>query len=230
MRQLVLELSAPPEPLFENFVPGRNAELVAALRALAQGGGERFIYTWGGQGSGRSHLLRATVAEARRAGRDVILVVAPAGAETFDAAAADQMLALDDTERLDAAAQRALFGLYNRIREGGGALIASGASAPTAIGVREDLATRLAWGLVYEVHALSDDEKAEAMSARAGALGFSLPADALAYVLRHGRRDLPSLLATVDLLDRYSLETRRAVTLPLAREVLRLAPAGTEAR
>jgi hypothetical protein len=41
-----------------------------------------------------------------------------------------------------------------------------------------------------------------------------------AYVLRHGRRDLPSLLGLVDLIDRHSLEVQRPVTLALARDVL----------
>ena len=36
----------------------------------------------------------------------------------------------------------------------------------------------------------------------------------------HGRRDLPSLLATVDALDAYSLSLKRPVTVPLVREWL----------
>jgi len=40
--------------------------------------------------------------------------------------------------------------------------------------------------------------------------------------LRHWRRDLPSLLGALDTLDRYSLETKRPITVPLLRETLRL--------
>jgi DnaA family protein len=43
------------------------------------------------------------------------------------------------------------------------------------------------------------------------------------YLLHHGRRDLPSLLAVLDALDRYSLQTKRQITLPLVREVLQQA-------
>jgi DnaA family protein len=39
-------------------------------------------------------------------------------------------------------------------------------------------------------------------------------------LLRHARRDLPSLLAMLDALDRYSLETKRAITVPLVRELI----------
>jgi DnaA family protein len=83
--------------------------------------------------------------------------------------------------------------------------------------------TRLAWGLVYELHVLNEDEKRHAMYARARALGFDLPAEVCGYILHHGRRDLPSLLKLVDLLDRRSLQAQRMITLPLAREVLQSA-------
>ena len=226
MQQLALQLSAQPEASFGNFVPGRNAEVLAALRAAARGhAGERCIYLWGAPGSGRGHLLRAFVAEARAAGRRASLFARAPAAGALSGLESDGVVALGGAEGLDEAAQVALFGLCNRIREGGGALVVSGAAAPAGLELRADLATRLAWGLVYEVHALSDEEKAEAMRARAEQCGFVLPLEAQAYVLRHGRRDLPSLLALVDLIDRHSLAQQRAVTVPLVREVLKLAQA-----
>ncbi len=222
MRQLALELSARPEPVFANFVPGSNAELVAALQAIVDGrGDERFVYIWGKGGSGRSHLLRAAVAASKMLGREARYVAVPADAAALAHVATDALLAVDDVERLDAAGQVELFGLYNRLREARGALIASGAGAPAGLALRADLATRLGWGLVYEARALSDEEKAQAMSARAQARGFDLPAEVRDYALNHGRRDLPFLLALVDMLDRHTLETHRAVTLPLVRDLLK---------
>ncbi len=222
MRQLALQLSAQPEASFANFVPGRNAELLAALRALAHGHAvERFVYLWGAQGSGRAHLLHAFAHEAAASGRRASALTAPV-AGALAGLDADAVVAVGGAERLDDAAQVALFGLYNRIREGSGALVVTGAAAPAALELRPELATRLAWGLVYEVHPLSDEEKAEAMRARAAQCGFVLPLEAQAYVLRHGRRDLPSLLALVDLIDRHSLAAQRAITVPLVREVLRM--------
>ncbi len=41
-----------------------------------------------------------------------------------------------------------------------------------------------------------------------------------AYLLTHYRRDMPSLMALLDALDRFSLEQKRAVTLPLLRTLL----------
>ena len=219
MKQLALELSACADPSFGNFVIGANAEVVSALRALANGDhAERFIYLWGAPGSGRSHLLAAVVGASVR--KPAAFVAATQTTEQLADFAPDGLLALDSVDRLDANAQHGLFNLYNRIRSASGALVVSGSVAPTGLRVRAELATRLAWGLVYEVRALSDEDKALAMSERALERGFELPQDVREYVLRHGRRDLPSLLALVDALDRYSLAARRAITLPLAREVM----------
>lgn len=222
MKQLALALSSPPEPTFENFVVGRNAELIAMLRAFAVGAsGERFIYVWGGAGSGRSHLLASVARAANGAGRPMICLSAPVDHAVLAAIEDDRSVALDDVDHLDAQAQVALFALYNRIRDAGiGSLLTSGGSAPAGLGVRADLATRLGWGLVYEVQALSDEEKSAAMRSHAAARGFALPAEVEDYVLRHARRDLSSLLALVERLDRYSLEERRPITVPLVREVL----------
>jgi DnaA family protein len=47
-----------------------------------------------------------------------------------------------------------------------------------------------------------------------------LPPEVAGYLLVRVPRDLSSLRALVDTLDRASLEQKRAVTVPLAREVL----------
>ena len=72
--------------------------------------------------------------------------------------------------------------------------------------------TRLAWGLVYEVHALTDAEKARALAEHAATRGFTLQPEVSQYLLTHARRDMPALLAMLDALDRYSLEAKRPVT------------------
>lgn len=223
MKQLALTLSSPPEPTFDNFVVGRNAELVAMLQAFAAGASrERFLYVWGAAGSGRSHLLSAVFRAGTAAGLPVAPLTVPLDQSLLAALDRDRIIVLDDVERLDAQAQIALFALYNGIRDGGvGSLLVSGSAAPARLAVRADLATRLAWGLVYEVQSLSDEEKAAAMQSHAAARGFTLPADVQDYVLRHARRDLSFLLALIERLDRHSLEAQRPITIPLARDVLR---------
>ena len=141
------------------------------------------------------------------------------GSREFDAPD-DALCAVDDVHLLDPTAQIALFNLHNRIQAGPGTLIASGNAAPAQLALRVDLMTRLGAGLVYQVHGLDEDEKVAALRRHAEARGFQLSPELVAYLLRHVQRDLPSLLALLDALDRYSLASRRAITLPLLRELL----------
>jgi DnaA family protein len=93
---------------------------------------------------------------------------------------------------------------------------------PARLDLAPELLTRLAWGLVYQLHPLDDAEKAAALAGHAAARGLRLPAEVSAYLLRHVRRDLPTLMGVLDALDRHSLETQRPLTVPLVREVLQL--------
>ena len=214
MRQLALDLTAPPAPGFDNFVAGRNAEVIAHLCSAIDRSGERFIYLWGEPGCGRTHLLKAVAA---KAGIDATYVACVVNSAFDDEA---PLLVTDDVDQLGADAQVALFNRYNALREQGGGLIASGRVPPVQLLLRADLLTRLGWGLVVQVHALSDAEKALALAQHARALGFTLPDEVIAYLLTHAPRDMGGLFAMLDALDRHSLENKRAVTVPLVREWL----------
>lgn len=220
MRQQAFAFSTVADPTVELFVPGRNAELVQRVRALATPGGERFIYIWGNSGSGRTHVLKAAVALLERVGVRGLYVACDSAGALSDDLGAYGAIAVDDVDRLDAPSQVALFNTYNTFRERGGTLIASGDAPPTQLALRADLVTRLAWGLVYQVHALTDEEKADALVQHAAARGFRLDPEVRQYLLNRVPRDMPTLLAMLDALDRYSLEEKRAITVPLVRELL----------
>lgn len=214
MRQLVLPLRPAPEPTFDNFVPGANAELLARLREAGRArASEAVVYLWGVAGSGRTHLLHAAVRGAANA--------AYAGAGAVLTAPAARLLAIDDVERLADDEQVALFGLINRARDGAGTVLAAGNAPPAQLVLRADLRSRLGWGLTYQVHALSDADKALWLGAEAARRGLRLADDVAGYLLTHVRRDMPSLNAILEHLDRYSLERQRALTLPLVRAALR---------
>jgi DnaA family protein len=220
MKQLALTLAPTPAPTLDNFFPGRNTELLAALRGLADGiSAERFFYLWGEPGSGRTHLLRAMAGAL--AARGVATLYVEAGAALPAPDAGLRALAVDDVERMASGAQAAFFNLYNAVRERQGIVLAAGIAPPAGLRMRPDLVTRLGWGLVYQVHALGDDEKIAALKRHAASRAFDLPDGVAEYLLRHLERDLPSLMGVLDALDRHSLEAKRPITLPLLRELLR---------
>ena len=128
----------------------------------------------------------------------------------------------DDVHLLGNDAQIALFNTYNQIKETGGTLITAGQHAPTQMGLRDDLATRLAWGLVYQLQPLTDDEKAQALKTHADERGIKLPDEVVDYCLRYLRRDLPTLMAVLDALDVWSLTEKKPVTVPMLKKLLQL--------
>jgi DnaA-homolog protein len=220
LKQLLLDIQPAPKPALDNYVSGRNSELVAALRALPESEqGKRSLYLWGLPGSGRTHLLKAAVGLFRQKG-----LQAEYSRENsdWDVLSACDVVALDDIETLRETDQIALFNLFNRLREAGKALIVAGPCAPMELSLRDDLKTRLGWGLVYQVLALNDAEKTEALQRHAVERGFRLPVDVVDYLLRHVRRDLPSLMNMLDALDEWSLTAKRPITVPLLRQLLQL--------
>lgn len=195
-RQIAFDFAA-PAARFDNFIVGHNAECLAHLRALDF---PAVIYLWGEAGCGKSHLLAATAAHA---------------AATYTA-----VVVADDAQNLDAATQEALFDAFNATLTGGPKLIVAGDRAPLQLRLREDLRTRLGAGLVYALQPLSDDEKRIAILAAGRARGMPLSDEFVDHLLNHFQRDMRSLMGLIDALDRYSLAAKRAVTLPLLREVL----------
>ncbi len=197
MQQLLLDIKPAAAPSLQNFVTGRNAEAIVSLNAaLSQQNQSKFIYLWGENGSGKTHLLSACEAVGARV--------------------------VDDVHLLNNEAQIDLFNQYNQLKEAGNILITAGLHAPTQMGLRDDLATRLAWGLVYQLHPLNDDEKATALKQHAAERGMKLPDEVTDYCLRYLRRDLPTLMATLDALDEWSLIEKKPVTVPMLRKLLQL--------
>ncbi|GLS04823.1 DnaA regulatory inactivator Hda [Chitiniphilus shinanonensis] len=214
MQQLVLDLQLPAPPSFEGFVRGDNAEPLFMLGEWLAGAEDvRFLYLWGEAGVGKSYLLAAAAA---RCGGTVI----QPPAALPDTLSGDEALIVDGVDTLGAEQQIRLFDHYNTLREGRGRLLASGRLPPMLLPLRDDLTTRLGWGLVYQLKALSDADKVAALKQRAVALGFDLSDDAAEYLLRHATRDLPALNAVLERANVHALSLRRPVTVPLLREVL----------
>ncbi|NYT60107.1 DnaA regulatory inactivator Hda [Alcaligenaceae bacterium] len=222
-QQLILDLLPPSPPSLDNFVAGANEAAVQALRDCGPG---RAVYLWGPPGAGRTHLLQSMASspvtryfqpsEHAQSLREI------ANADTLT----HKLIAIDNIESLDADWQAALFALYNRWREAassahqGFALVLAGNRAPLAMPLREDLRTRLGWDLVFRLEQLSDEDRAQALLARATDRGLQLAPEVINWVLTHYTRDMRHLSALLDALDRYSLERHRAITLPLLKELL----------
>lgn len=212
MRQLILDLLPESPPTLDNFVPGGNAEAVAALTEWLAGGRDTAFCLHGEEGCGRSHLLLASA----------FSYVDAEANPSLQGIADDEQLAVDNIDALDADGQIALFNHFNRLKMSGGRLLTAAPQPPAHLALREDLRTRLGSGLIYRLQVLTDTEKAEAIAAQAKERALKLTPEAINYLLRHAPRDMRTLSMLVVALDQYTLEQKRAVTLPLLRELLNM--------
>lgn len=230
--QLSLNIRFKDGSSFENFFPGRNLEAVDRLRAAVESacrggdGAERLLFLAGDEGHGKTHLLQAACRRVQRSGRTGVYVplaeahaFAPAMLEDMETAS---LLCLDDVHGIagDAAWERALFSLCERARSAGALLLASGTAVPARLGLNlPDLVTRLAWGPVYTLHALDDEEKLAAMQLRARNRGLKLPDDVARYILSRYPRHPATLFEFLERLDRDSLVRQRRLTIPFIRSL-----------
>lgn len=194
-----------------------NGELLHVLRQ----GDVPFLYVWGEAGSGKCYLRRAWALAMQGRGLRVASVDARCESLLPGAAEAD-CIAVGHAEVLDADSQILLFDAFNRIRHSGhGALLVTGATAPAELsGLREDLRTRLSFGLSYRIRPLGDTEKLTALAEAARQRQLHIGSDLFVWLMRYWRRDIGSLLALVECLDDYSVAGKYPLTLPVLKQFL----------
>ena len=241
-KQFALDLSHTPKASLDNYLPGKDLALISTLQDLSQSWhlqskiiqtnplNQRWIYWWGPEGSGRTHLLAALRNAAAAAQIDCFSLgpLEPTSwvrleekMSTLIESDAPSVITVDDVDRLDDRLVGALFRILNGVQASKSIhIFMAGKAAPAALEIREDLRTRLGWGLVFQTELLDDDAKIQALEQAAQARGLVLSPDVLPWLLSRFYRDMPNLMALIDALDAYSLETKRAVTLPLVRELL----------
>jgi DnaA family protein len=217
MRQIPLAMGPEPARTFENFLPGANGAALAHLLALSLGAPP--VYLWGPPGSGKTHLLHALVDRAARQGRRAAWFSAATPAPWSGAENTD-WLVIDDAHALDPGQQQAAFSLFVDATVRGAGIVAGGDVPAVDLVVREDLRTRLGWGHVFALEPLGEAEVRAALRREADRRGTFLSDEVMDYLLTRFARDLKHLMAQLDRLDAFSLSTKRAITVPLLKQML----------
>jgi DnaA-homolog protein len=225
--QLPLEIKLRDSATFNNYFPGTNREVVEYLQLRSGVRDEPCVYLWGGAGTGKTHLLQAACHTV--ASRDLPTAYVPLSQadelspEMLDGLAELSLVCIDDIHRVagDEAWESVLFHLYNRMRDAGTHLVIAGRDAPGSLQIRlADLASRLAWGALFQIHPLNDEEKLQALQLHASARGMEMSLDVARFLLNRSRRDMPALYAMLDQLDHVSMSAQRRLTIPFIREFM----------
>lgn len=225
--QLPLNIQLRDDSVLESFYAGDNFQALQAVTALSRGFGESFVYCWGPTGVGRTHLLQATCHAAVEAGIAAAYVPLSdfnnlnvsllQGLDTLS------LICIDDIHKIagNAVWEEALFHLFNRIRAANGRLLISADVSPLHIALTlPDLKSRLAWGVVYQLHELSDEQKWEALALRARCRGLQLNKAVSQFLLSRCSRNMAQLFRYLEQLDKASLAEQRRLTIPFVKHVL----------
>ncbi|MBC7955920.1 MAG: DnaA regulatory inactivator Hda [Cytophagales bacterium] len=217
MRQIPLAIGNEPLRSFDSFVPGPNAPAVAHLRGLAHQAAP--VYLWGPSGVGKTHLLHALTSQVQRLGGRASWFSA-AEPVPWQFEETDTLIVLDDCDRFDEAQQQAAFALFVEATTHGIPVAAAGQVPPVDLPLREDLRSRLGWGHVFALAALSEPEARAALRREADRRGLFLFDDVMDYLLTRFARDLKHLMSVLDRLDEFALVHKRAITVPLLKQML----------
>lgn len=227
--QLPLPFELREDFQLDTFEPGNNAGLCARLLELggAQGSGDT-LWIHGAQGSGKSHLLQAVVAEL--ADRGIRAAYLPAAqipgehvAAVVDGSQQYGVLFIDDVDRWLGlrSAEIELTRLYQERRQAGQDLVLSATGAPLDYQMAlPDWQSRAQGAEVFRLQELTEDGKIGVLVARAERLGLVLSDSVGTYLLRHGPRSLPAMLAVLAAADALALAEQRKLTVPLIKRVL----------
>ena len=224
--QMTLPVTVGDKASFENFWVGHNSELISALHSCIRKGEPRMLFLYGPEGAGKSHLLYA----AMRFAKQEILAssylslkdpyASPAMLDCLDVA---NLVCIDDVHywATDKDRERALFALFEQVKQNGGQLIVSATQPPPECGFELlDLVSRLSSGLLYPLHALNDKQQFEAIRLRAQQRGLKISDDTVRYLLTRSSRKTTELFSILDEIDRASLVEKRRITIPFLQSLL----------
>lgn len=228
-RQLVLSIQQHYQTSLNDFCWNNNpllAETIASLETQEN----KFYYFWGDAGLGKSHLLQGCCQRLDQKGLSCaylpLKVLQQWGPETLHGMENQALVAIDDIDTIanDYAWEEALFHLFNRIRDNKHSiLLISGEYSPLASSIRlADLRSRLAWGLVFHLEDLDDEQKVMVLQKQAQKRGFDLPDAVALFLIKRCTRNMHNLSAKLEQLDAASLAAQRKITIPFVKEVLDL--------
>jgi DnaA family protein len=225
MKQIALDIGLSSGPTVANFCAGPNAaalqhlELWLGDKSAAQSRSPVPTYYWGPVGSGKSHLLKAAREGLRERGArvgwlDASVHSAPDYCEDWAA------VLLDDVHAYTASQQQVAFNWFVNAQALQRPVMAAGEFAPIELKLRDDLRTRLGWGHVFGLQLLSEPERRAVLRQAADARGVFLGDEVMDFMLTRFSRDLGHLMELLELLDGYSLQSKRAITIPMIKAMM----------
>ena len=221
--QLPLNIKLRDEAVFDNFVAQGQTPLLAILKNFSLKQSESFLYCYGSEGVGKTHLLQACCHVAPDIFYLPLSPLEDFSPSIFDSLEYQKMICIDDVDALigNRTWEEAFFHFYNRARDNNVFLLMSATLPPQQWkSILPDLQSRLSSALILEIKNLNDDEKKHALQLRAKSRGIVLSEDVVTYLINHYSRHMHHLFSVLEKLDHASLVTKRKITIPFIKFVM----------
>jgi DnaA family protein len=227
-KQLPLAMHLNDDATFTEFCWRGNELLQKQLIDTLSKNSDKFLYLWGSNGSGKSHILQACCQYASNQGNSSIYIplkmLEDSDNKILEGIEERGLICLDDIDckALNKVWEEEIFHLYNRIKDNEHTvLIISSQKSPNNSSIQlPDLRSRLSSGLIIHINELIDDDKIHVIQTLALNRGFILSKLVCQYLIQHYARNMHDLYELLNRLDEASLVAQRKITIPFVKEVL----------
>jgi len=238
------ELSARLDPrfTFENFVVGKPNELAyAAARQVAETVTVRFnpLFLYGGVGLGKTHLMHAIAwhIRKRQPSRKVVYLSAEKFMYQFIRALrlketvafkeqfrSIDVLMVDDVQFFSGkdSTQEEFFHTFNALIDQNSQVVISADKSPNDLaGVEERVKSRLAWGLVADVHPTTYELRLGILQSKAEQVDAKVPQNVLEFLAHRITSNVRELEGALTRLVAHADFVGRSISLDTAQDVLK---------
>jgi len=222
MNQLGLPISLDSKMLLDSFIA--NSELLNLIHQLFQDKKASEIYVYGLTGQGKTHVLQGVVLKALAIDKNAFYIDCIDSFPEHLLDFIDQLsfISLDNVDLISKENQEIFFDLYNRARQAGVVILVSGSSLPADLTVIKDLKTRLSLAAVYKLEALNDELTMDVLNKQMHDRNLTIDSKIYEYLFKNYSRDLNTLVSAMNQLDKASLQSKKAISIPFVKTVLHL--------
>lgn len=227
MKQIPLKVQLDDTATFDNFFVASNLQLIQKLKALS-GKQSEFVYLWGANDSGKTHLAQALCSEFNS--KSLTAAYLPLSdnelsPEILSGMSFMDLVCIDDLDSVAGNSdwENALFDLYNNLKLESKHLIVFSDKAPAQMEISlADLKSRLSAMEIYKIESLDDDSKIELFKTRAENRGLEIPIDVIKFITTRKSRSVSDLMEVLEKIDHSSMALKRKVTIPLVKDLFNL--------
>ncbi|MBI1953743.1 MAG: chromosomal replication initiator protein DnaA [Candidatus Omnitrophica bacterium] len=227
---------------FDQFVIGSSNRFAhAAAMAVSDSPAKVYnpLFIYGGVGLGKTHLMQAIGHRMRersprakclyltseRFTNQLISAIQNRSMAAFrDRFRTADVLMVDDVHFMGGkeATQEGFFHTFNALYDAHKQIVISSDRQPKELhGLEERLVSRFEWGLVTDVHPPDLETRAAILRKKALAQGQEVPEEVTLFIAQQITSNIRELEGALNRVTAYGLLEGQAITLPMAREVLR---------